>query len=249
MHPLLLTLYSGLAGAAALTAYAGVYPRSELFGPTVAHTNSPKKLALTFDDGPNPELTPRLLDLLDKHNAKASFFLVGKFVRDCPWLAKEISARGHLIGNHTDTHPNLFFCGPSETREEIERCTAAIEHATFETPRWFRPPFGMRSLWTGDIAHHLGMRVAMWTQIPGDWRGKPAAWLVNRMSYIGAVSGKPSAARTNSGHILCLHDGDFQHQGANREHTLLALQELLPRWRDAGLEFVTMSAAAGESAG
>ena len=73
------------------------------------HTPSPKKIALTFDDGPNPAVTPRLLELLDRYSVPATFFLIGKFVRECPGLVQEMSARGHLLGNHTETHANLFF--------------------------------------------------------------------------------------------------------------------------------------------
>src|SRR5258705_14015832 len=87
--------------AAGLAAYAGVYPRAQLFGATICRTDSPRKLALTFDDGPNPAITPKLLDLLDRHNAKATFFLIGRYVRECPELVQETVARGHEVGNHT----------------------------------------------------------------------------------------------------------------------------------------------------
>src|SRR6201998_263184 len=114
------------AGIAGLTTYGAGYPRAQLFGPTVCRTGAPNKLAITFDDGPNPAITPRLLDLLAKHNARATFFLVGKFVRECPDLAKDILARGHALGNHTDTHPNLFLCCHEKTAGELRRCTEAI---------------------------------------------------------------------------------------------------------------------------
>src|SRR5580704_13238010 len=94
------------AAATGLVAYAAVYPRSQLFGATVCRTNSPRKLAITFDDGPNPAITPKLLDLLDLYKARATFFVIGKHARDCPDLLKETAARGHVIGNHTDARPN-----------------------------------------------------------------------------------------------------------------------------------------------
>src|SRR6202030_1827237 len=120
MNPLMIEAPAAIAaGIAGLTAYGAAYPRAQLFGPTVCRTGAPNKLAVTFDDGPNPAITPKLLDLLAKHNAKATFFLVGKFVQECPELAKETTARGHLVGNHTQTHPNLFGCSPKETREEL----------------------------------------------------------------------------------------------------------------------------------
>lgn len=234
---------------ASAIAYGAVHPRAQLFGSTVRHTRSAKQLALTFDDGPNPAVTPKLLELLAKHDAKATFFLIGKFVRECPELTKEIAARGHVIGNHTDTHPNLFFCGPDETKEHLVRCQEAIHRATWAAPRWFRPPFGFRSPWTIAIAQRHGMRTAMWTSIPGDWRAKPTEWLIERMKSVGlgapgssAQAGVPVPldATSTTGQVICLHDGDYRHQNGDRQHTLEALAYWLPRWRDLGLEFVTM---------
>src|SRR5258708_20184772 len=85
--------------AAGLAAYGGVYPRAQLFGATICRTDSPRKLALTFDDGPNPAITPKLLDLLDRHNAKATFFLIASYLLAFPDLVKETVARGHEVGN------------------------------------------------------------------------------------------------------------------------------------------------------
>ena len=235
-----------VAGASGLTAYGAIHKRSQLFGPTLHQTDSAGKLAITFDDGPNPTVTPKLMDLLARHNAKATFFLVGKFVRECPDLVKEMAARGHTLGNHTDTHPNLFFCGREETQQELAHCTKAIVEATWESPRWFRPPFGFRSPWLGDIVQHHGMRTVMWSLLPGDWRAKPLDWLVDHMKPIAAHArenlpnkGKEKSP-TAAGDILCLHDGDYKQQNGDRLRTVSALEFWLPRWRDLGLEFVTM---------
>src|SRR3989442_15469680 len=97
-----------VAAGTALTTWGAVYPQSQLFGPTIRHTPIAKQFALTFDDGPNPAITPRLLEMLDLYHVRATFFLVGKFVRACPGLARVVAARGHSIGNHTATQPNLF---------------------------------------------------------------------------------------------------------------------------------------------
>ena len=155
-----------VGGAAGIGAYGALHPRAQLFGPTVCATHAARKLAITFDDGPNPAITPKLLELLDRYKAKATFFPVGKFVRACPELVKETAARGHLIGNHTETHPYLTFCGRDETREELQLCSEAIAEVLLEPPRWFRPPFGFRSPWLGEIAQQFGMRTVMWTLIP-----------------------------------------------------------------------------------
>src|SRR5271166_4375863 len=96
MNPWLIAAPTTLAAATAgIVAYGAVYPRSQLFGSTVCRTNSARKLAITFDDGPNPAITPKLLDLLDRYNARATFFLIGKFVRECPEIVRETVARGH----------------------------------------------------------------------------------------------------------------------------------------------------------
>src|SRR5271169_1486539 len=245
MNPWLIA--APVAAAAGLTAYGAAYPRSQFFGPTICHTDSARDLALTFDDGPNPSITPQLLDLLARHNAKATFFVVGKFVREFPSLVKETTAQGHVLGNHTDTHPNLFFSSPSETHDELARCTDAILQATWERPLWFRPPFGFRSPWLGEIVHHHGMRTVMWTLIPGDWRDKPADWLIRRMKPIAdhahplAQQKIATASRQSHGDILCLHDGYYLHPNGDRVRTLAALGHWLPRWRDLGLKFVTIN--------
>ena len=255
MNAWLMGVPVGIAtGLAGLTAYGAVHPGAQLFGHTVWQTDQARKLAITFDDGPNPAITPKLLELLDRHKAKATFFLVGKYVRAAPGLAKEILACGHVIGNHTETHPNLFFCGPEETRAELLRCSEAIGQATWEEPRWFRPPFGFRSPWTAQIALRYRMRTVMWTLIPGDWRVKPADWLIERMKPIAAHAQDLSAKRkpaqpqpTRHGDVLCLHDGDYARPNADRARTLVALQFWLPRWRDLGLEFVTIGQTVGKA--
>jgi peptidoglycan-N-acetylglucosamine deacetylase len=251
MNPWLIAGGAAAAGVA-FTAFAAVAPGAQLFGPTLRHTTPPNKLAITFDDGPNPAITPQLLDLLDRYKAKATFFVIGKYVRESPALTKEIVARGHLLGNHTDSHPNLFFCGPHETRDELLRCTDAIHQATWLEPRWFRPPFGFRSPWLSEIVHRQNMRTVMWSLIPGDWRNKPADWLTARMQPIADHARKklpPGSGYGGGllGDILCLHDGYHAANNADRMRTLAALEYWLPRWRDLGLEFVTIKEAEGKA--
>jgi peptidoglycan/xylan/chitin deacetylase (PgdA/CDA1 family) len=248
MDPWLIGVPIGIAaGLAGVTAYGAVDPRAQLFGHTTWHTDKPQKLAITFDDGPNPAITPKLLDLLDRHKAKATFFVVGKYVREAPSLAKEIAVRGHLVGNHTESHPNLFFCGPAETRSELLRCSEAIGNATWEEPKWFRPPFGFRSPWLGSIALQYRMRMVMWTLIPGDWLVKPAEWLIRRMQPVAAHVQVEKGRQPAEGDILCLHDGDYARPNGDRTHTLAALEYWLPRWRDLGLEFVTIGQSSGKA--
>ncbi len=251
MNPWWLAAPTVIGAMAGVTAYGAVHRSSQLFGASLYRTNAARKLAITFDDGPNPAITPKLLEMLERHNAKATFFVVGRYARECPSLLKEIQSRGHILGNHTDTHPNLFFRGPQETRHELHRCTEAILSATWEGPRWFRPPFGYRSPWLGYIVHDLGMRMVTWSQLPGDWRLKPVEWLTERMQPIATNAERLKTQRVvttkdGAGDILCLHDGSHLRQNGDRSRTLAALEYWLPRWRDLGLEFVTMNQAFGK---
>lgn len=235
--------------AAGVVAYGAVYPQSQLFGPTVRCTASPRQLAITFDDGPNPAITPQLLDLFDRHGARATFFVIGRFVRQCPGLLRETAARGHAIGNHTETHANLFWLGRERLREEIMRCQEAIASVLGAAPARMRPPFGFRSPFLDGVARAAGIRdVVMWTTIPGDWWEQAPEGLIRRMRGISARAEKAQrgAAVRAGGDVLCLHDGDSRRLGGDRRHTLAALEYWLPRWRDLGLEFVTIGSAAGE---
>jgi peptidoglycan/xylan/chitin deacetylase (PgdA/CDA1 family) len=233
--------------AAAVAAYGATNPRSELFGPTVWRTNSPRKLAITFDDGPNPKITPDLLQLLDRYEARTTFFMVGRFAQECPELVREIIVRGHAIGNHTVTHANLFWNTPTQIRQQMQRCNEAIGTITGTTPKWFRPPWGMRNPWVVSSATGMGMRTALWTLLPGDWRAKPASWLIERMEPIAKRAQSSNLSDNNlhasHGEVLCLHDGDYRFLNADRRATVGALQYWLPRWRDLGLEFVTIDEA------
>jgi peptidoglycan-N-acetylglucosamine deacetylase len=237
-----------LAAVAGAAVYSAVYPRSQIFGKTTCRTNSPRKLAITFDDGPNPAITPQLLELLERYKARATFFVVGKFVRECPELLLETASRGHVIGNHTDAHPNLSLLGPDGIAVELRCCNSSIGEATGASPKWFRPPYGMRNPWVIPNARELGMSTVMWTRIPGDWNAKSTDWLIPRMDCIAEharenIDIDPAVHGVGTGDILCLHDGDHAKLNGDRRHTLAALEHWMPRWRDLGLEFVTIDEA------
>jgi peptidoglycan-N-acetylglucosamine deacetylase len=215
------------AGGAAACAWGAVHPRSQLFGRTLRRTGDDSTLALTFDDGPNPAVTPRSLELLARHEARATFFLVGRHVRACPGLAAEIAARGHAIGNHTETHPNLIWLSPRRIREELARCGEAIAEATGRKAGWMRPPFGYRGPQLARAVRGAACAgVAMWSASGRDWRPQPAVRVIRRLR------------RAPGGDIVLLHDGDYRALGADRRHTIEALEYWLPRWKDAGLRFV-----------
>jgi peptidoglycan/xylan/chitin deacetylase (PgdA/CDA1 family) len=247
VNPLLIAAPAAIA-AGGMAAYGAAWPQAQLFGRTICRTNSPRNLAVTFDDGPNPAITPKLLDLLDRYNARATFFLIGRFVRECPDLVREISARGHLIGNHTETHPMLFWLSPSEIQVELRLCYTAIANVLGAPPKFFRPPFGVRNPFLASAARALDMRVVMWTLLPGDWRAQSDAWLIDRMNPIASHAERLAKNPAGTGDVLCLHDGSHREQNGNRRYTLAALEHWLPRWRDLGLEFVTITDAVGQPA-
>ena len=195
-------------------------------------TGDASTVALTFDDGPNPAATPALLDLLDKDDARATFFLIGQHVRAFPALAREIAARGHAIGNHTETHPSLIFLSRAKLREELNRCREAILSAVGGTePRWMRPPFGFRGPQLDAVVRELGYSgVAMWSKWAWDWKPQPAERVIHRLR------------RVIGGDIVLLHDGDHRLLEGDRRHTVAAIAHWLPRWKDAGMRFVTLDA-------
>jgi peptidoglycan-N-acetylglucosamine deacetylase len=220
----------GLCAAAGIYAWGALAPSSQLFGPTVRGTGDASTLALSFDDGPNPAATPRILDLLSKYDLRATFYVIGRHVRAFPDLAKEIIARGHAIGNHTDTHPSLALCSGSRIRQELDRCDEAIAAATGVTAKWMRPPYGFRSPQLGSILAARGNAgVAMWSVMARDWKPQPAQPVIERLR------------RARGGDIVLLHDGDHQTLEGDRSHVVAALEYWLPRWKDSGLRLITMN--------
>jgi peptidoglycan-N-acetylglucosamine deacetylase len=243
VNPWLLAAPAIAGAAAGVVAYGATNASAQIFGRTVYRTNSPRKLAITFDDGPNPAITPKLLDLLDRYKAPATFFVIGRYARECPELVQEIAKRGHAVGNHTESHPNLFWKRPAQIRVELRLTYSAIKNIVGAPPKWFRPPWGFRNPWLAAEARELNMRVVMWTLLPGDWKAPSAQWLIEQMEPIGMRSKQGMERGRGNGEVLCLHDGSHRQQEADRTRTLAALEHWLPRWRDLGLEFVTIENA------
>lgn len=150
---------------AALFCWAILRPCCQWLGPVMCRTGE-RGILVTIDDGPDPHDTPVLLDLLDRHQVKAVFFMIGEKVAAYPELAREVLRRGHEIGNHTMTHPQAsFWCaGPWRTRREIADCQRVIEDTGGVKPRWFRAPVGHRNLFTHPIAGALGLKVMAWNR-------------------------------------------------------------------------------------
>jgi peptidoglycan/xylan/chitin deacetylase (PgdA/CDA1 family) len=228
---------STLLAGAGVFAWGAVAPGAQLFGPTLHRAARKESVALTFDDGPNPAVTPRLLQLLEEHGVRATFFLIGRHVRACPDLAREIVARGHQVANHTDTHPNLLWLSAQRIREQLLRCYEAILQTTGQQAAWFRPPYGYRGPQLDSVVRALGFRgVVMWSQMPRDWKPQPLPRMLERLS------------RVSGGDMVVLHDGSPRGLNADRTVMLRGLDFWLPRWRERGLEFVTVDEIASPPA-
>ena len=211
--------------AVGVPAWAALHPRSQLFGPTIFNVQN--GCALTFDDGPNPRVTPKLLALLDKHHVTATFFVLGKYVERYPALTQEIVAAKHTIGNHTYSHSNLLFFSHQQIINELERCEDAVEAATGQRMSIVRPPFGFRGPQFQSVVRQIGFgKTIMWSVSGRDWTIQPSARVMRRIQKV------------KTGDVVLLHDGDHRVSNADRSHMLKALADWIPRCQDEGLKFV-----------
>ncbi len=169
-----LSAAAGLGLAAGGCAYAAMWPASQLFGPTLIAPPRPGELALTFDDGPNPVWTPRLLDLLASHDVRATFFLVGSRAQALPALVHQIVAAGHLIGNHSWSHPNLALSSACRIDEELSRTNQILAQIAGAPLHHFRPPYGARRPEVLRAARRLGMIPVLWNAMTSDWKNLSA---------------------------------------------------------------------------
>ena len=222
----------GLASAAAATAagYQSMAPTGQWFGRTFAcGPRGGRQIALTYDDGPNDRHTQDLLDMLARHDVKATFFMIGRFVRERPEIARAAAADGHAIGNHTFTHPLLIFESAEQTRIELTQCRQALEDAIGAHCNLFRPPFGGRRPATLRVARELGLETVMWNVTGYDWNAPPAS----------VIEGKVARQFRGAGDIILLHDGGHRALGADRSQTVIATGNLISRYKGEGYSFVT----------
>ena len=185
---------------------------------------SERVVALSYDDGPSPENTPELLEILAAAGARATFFVVGSEVARYPELATQIAEAGHELGNHSYSHPSSRDLDEQETRLEMERANLAIAQAAV-TPRLFRPPFGKQSRTQAQIGRSVGLTSVLWSVDSGD-----------TMPFSDTRIVREVVGRVEPGDIVLMHDG-----GDRRQRTLDATRAILKQLGDRGYRFVTVS--------
>jgi len=188
-----------------------------------------RRLALTYDDGPNTPFTLDLLDVLDKHGVKATFFMVGGFVQLLPDIAQQVSKAGHLIGNHTITHPKLTELSLPEIRTEIEGCEHILTEVVGEHSKLFRPPFVLINSQIESIVTSHGLITVMWKAAGSDWRLNGVDYIVNKVH----------TELAGGGGIILMHDGGHLGIGAPRFDTVRSTDIMIARYKSEGYEFVS----------
>jgi peptidoglycan/xylan/chitin deacetylase (PgdA/CDA1 family) len=229
--PMLALALTGAATAAAVAAgYQSMAPTGQWYGRTFTGLpHGSRAIALTYDDGPNDPHTLRLLEVLAKHGVHATFFVIGSYVKQRPDIVREIVAGGHVVGNHTLTHPLLIFKSEAEVKQELSACRAAMQDATGETSNLFRPPFGGRRPAVLRAARELGLETVLWNVTGYDWNAPPAAEIERKV-----------AKQIGGGDVILLHDGGHKQMGADRSQTVLASDGLIVRYQAEEYEFVTV---------
>jgi peptidoglycan/xylan/chitin deacetylase (PgdA/CDA1 family) len=215
----------------------GMWPRSTLLGanltrlpPAAAHR---AEIALTFDDGPDPEVTPRVLDMLEERGIHATFFCIAETALRHPELCREIARRGHAVENHSRSHSLAFaMMGLGATRTDLALAQAALTELSGRPPRFFRPPAGFRSPLLDPVLHELGLRLVSWTRRGYDTRHNDAQRVAARLET-GLAAGD----------ILLLHDGHSARTVAGAPVVLEVLPRILDATQFRGLKPVTLQQA------
>jgi peptidoglycan/xylan/chitin deacetylase (PgdA/CDA1 family) len=215
----------------------GLLPRSRALGSNWTQlpgaATARLEIALTLDDGPDPEVTPRVLDLLDDYGIKVTFFCIGRKAEQYPDLCREIVARGHAVENHSRRHRHHFsLLGPAGFEREIRTGQEVLQRITGTSPKFFRAPAGLRNPFLDPVLAKLGLQLASWTVRGFDTRTRDAARVKARL-----------LRGLRPGAILLLHDGHAARTATGEPVVLAVLPELVAAAQAAGLRFVTLREA------
>jgi peptidoglycan-N-acetylglucosamine deacetylase len=220
-----------------LLAAVGLWPRSSWLGANLtrlpATPAARNAVAITIDDGPDPEITPQVLEILAQHKAQASFFCIGSKLRDQPVLARAIVAAGHAIENHSEHHRHNFsLLGPAAMEREVAQAQASISRLSGHRPAFFRAPAGLRNPFLDWVLHRQGLRLASWTRRGFDTRERDAEKVLARL-----LNG------LRAGDILLLHDGNAARDEKGRPIILEVLPRLLQEIEARGLRTIRLDQA------
>jgi peptidoglycan/xylan/chitin deacetylase (PgdA/CDA1 family) len=216
---------------------AGLIPRSKLLGPNLTRlpyeAAQRGEVAITIDDGPEPAVTPQVLDILDHYQAKATFFCIARKAAQHPELCREIIRRGHTIENHSHAHHWYFsLLGPWNVYREVQTAQKVLSEVCGQTPRFFRPPAGLRNPTLQLVLERCGLRLCCWSKRGFDTRNGDAAAVLASLTR-----------DLKGGDILLLHDGNAAISATGNPVILDVLPELLARLKQARLRAVTLSTA------
>lgn len=216
---------------------AGLIPRSTLLGPNI--TRLPQdaaqrgEVAITIDDGPDPEVTPQVLNILDHHQAKATFFCIGKIAAQHPELCREIVRRGHTIENHSLSHQWFFsLLDPWNIHREVHQAQVVLGKICGQTPQFFRPTAGLRNPELEPVLAHCGLRLCSWSKRGFDARVGDADAVLKSLTH-----------DLKGGDILLLHDGSAARTKQDKPVILDVLPRLLDNLSQAHLHSVTLRSA------
>jgi peptidoglycan-N-acetylglucosamine deacetylase len=221
----------------ALLVAGGLLPRSRLLGSNITRLpRAADRVALTIDDGPDPDVTPAVLDLLARHGVRATFFCIGERVRRHPELARRIAREGHEIGNHSEHHRYVFsLFGPAAIRREIGAAQASIRAACQVVPRYFRAPAGLRNPFLQPCLTELDLQLASWTRRGYDTVNADPEVVLGRLTR-----------NLGGGDILLLHDGRAARAADGTPVIIAVLVKLLPLLAGQNLRCVTLSEGLSE---
>ncbi len=220
----------GAVGLATVASYHAISPTSQVYGHAfIGLPRGSHLLALTYDDGPNDPYTWRMMEVLERHGIKGTFFLIGRFVRQKPDIARALVEAGHAIGSHSWDHPNLIFISKAAVHRQLEQTQKAVFDATGVEPKLFRPPFGRRRPGSLGAVRAYGLEPIMWSVTCYDWKAKSAASIVGH-----------ARRQIRGGDVILLHDGGYRCMGTDRSRSVAASDQILTIYRQQGYEFVTI---------